>query len=352
MISFADFTTRYNASIANKILLVTTHFNPCSYQRCKETYYEWIPSLGKYADNLVCMEMTIDDHPSEIRNSFVSFGCSANNILWQKEALINHAIEKYATSNIEYIAWLDHDLLSSNPNWITDSVRLLEKGIDAVQCFDNIYRLSSSNSASKAYKGTISRMLLEKNKNIANPGASWIATKSFLSRLRGLYSYNIVGGGDATFAEALLGDYNYFSRLVGNKFNLHISDYITHGLSLNAKYGYVNNDVYHIWHGDIKNRNYDSRHTLLKLLDFNPSQDVFINSDGILEWSDHIPIDYRNKVVNYFLDRQEDGIAEDDKFSNLCKACVKYKVCAWLESNNTSVPLCPSRKNHDKHISP
>lgn len=45
----------------DEVSLVTFHFNPMRYHRLRETYYEWLPTLGPLVESLRCYELVFDD---------------------------------------------------------------------------------------------------------------------------------------------------------------------------------------------------------------------------------------------------------------------------------------------------
>jgi hypothetical protein len=74
--------------------LITTHFNPQRFRRLRETYYQWRPTIEV---PVICYEMVLGDAEPEIDGSVVIRG-DENNLLWQKERLINLAIERLPIS--------------------------------------------------------------------------------------------------------------------------------------------------------------------------------------------------------------------------------------------------------------
>src|SRR6478735_8671276 len=50
-----------------------------------------------------------------------------------------------------------------------------------------------------------------------------------------------------------------------------------------SKVGYVPGEIYHLWQGDAKNRNYRDRFKVLA--DFNPDADVYVGDNGAWYWT-------------------------------------------------------------------
>ena len=68
--------------------------------------------------------------------------------------------------------------------------------------------------------------------------------------------------------------------------------------------GYIPGTIYHLWHGDLSNRNYMGRHELMA--QFDPYRDIQHAPSGAWLWSDPQSELARN-VRDYFRSRKEDG---------------------------------------------
>jgi len=61
-----------------------------------------------------------------------------------------------------------------------------------------------------------------------------------------------------------------------------------------------------LWHGELLDRRYMPRHQILTSHDFDPDQDIAIDTHGSLCWSSDKPV-LHEAVRGYFRARQEDG---------------------------------------------
>jgi hypothetical protein len=278
--------------------IITTHFNPLGFTRLRDTYYEWLPSLGAAVNHLITVELVYDDDIPELNGSTVIRGSREKHFLWQKEALINAALANLP-DRIKYVAWVDHDLVFSNTSWISDSLEILQAGALATQCFENFRYLSEKYKVEKSLPGCMY--------GGTHPGGAWFARRSFLNSLGGLLDNNIVGGGDQAFAAVLTGKDRYLDRHQ-SEFREDNKRWINHGRSvcLGGRFGYTPGDVYHIHHGKFKNRQYRTRDSILKNNRFDPDTMITRNADGLLEWTDAAPEEMKIQVREFFENRKED----------------------------------------------
>ena len=73
-----------------------------------------------------------------------------------------------------------------------------------------------------------------------------------------------------------------------------------------GRIGMVPGDIYHLWHGELLDRQYLPRHAILTQHDFNPYQDIAIDEHGCWRWNSNKP-ELHQAVRAYFQGRQEDG---------------------------------------------
>ncbi len=186
------------------------------------------------------------------------------NVLWQKERLINLAIE---TIDPELdVAWIDSDLVFHNKEWYRQTQRLLRDN-NYVQLFDRIDYLTES--------GEIERSVYSwgADKSGGLPGGAWAARRESLPN--GLPDRSIVGGGDWDFIRDIVGE-----EQVG----------VTPGI------------VEHLYHGDYEKRQTRDRKRLLVAHGFNAEDDLQKTSSGLWEWRTDKP-DLQKAVADFFTAR-------------------------------------------------
>ena len=219
-----------------------------------------------------CYELVFDNDEPEIPGSIVIRGSREKNLMWQKEALINIGLRD-CSPEVKYFGWIDHDAVFQNADWINDAITKLKIN-DSVQLFRNV-------------------QLLDKNQRVAKtshraPGLAWMANRKYMDLRNGLYPYAVVGGGDTLFPmkntghlpPSIAADYKYPKN----------------------KWMALSQGAYHLWHGDMKNRQRHTRQAILIRNNYTPN-DVRLNDDGILEWATDKP-GLRGEVREFFASRQ------------------------------------------------
>jgi hypothetical protein len=62
--------------------------------------------------------------------------------------------------------------------------------------------------------------------------------------------------------------------------------------------------IYHLWHGELNDRDYRNRQKLLE--NFDPYSDIQIGSNGAWQWTKP-NTEFEERLRAYFLNRREDG---------------------------------------------
>jgi hypothetical protein len=68
----------------------------------------------------------------------------------------------------------------------------------------------------------------------------------------------------------------------------------------------VAGDIYHLWHGELRDRGYLPRHAILAEHRFDPYRDITLDGNGCWRWSSDKP-ELHAAVEDYFRQRREDG---------------------------------------------
>ncbi len=229
-------------------------------------------------------------------------------ILWQKERLINLAIEKLP-KECDKVVWLDSDVVFLNPQWLEETSMLLQR-YKVVQPFSLVVHLpkDASNfdpcdastfcSNTELQTGLFFREIELKgfrNKSSRGdpqhrpwgmPGLAWAARRELLEELP-LYERAIIGGGDAIFAKGVLG------RIGASPFREFPTplktDALRYARNLEQEVAgsatYRDGTILHLWHGESISRKYRSRYRILNRHNFEPHTDVHVNNGAPLTWS-------------------------------------------------------------------
>ena len=74
--------------------------------------------------------------------------------------------------------------------------------------------------------------------------------------------------------------------------------------SVPERFGHLSGTIYHLKHGELKNRQYLARHEQLVGLGFDPDFDIRIGANGAWQWARPRP-DLEEFLRNYFISRDE-----------------------------------------------
>ncbi|TWU67286.1 hypothetical protein V7x_28600 [Crateriforma conspicua] len=303
---FAATTSRACPDI-DQVRLVTFHFNPCRFAALARTYQRWVPTLGPLADALVCYEVVFDGDAPEIPGSIVIRARRDECLMWQKESLINRAVDE-TPDRCRYFAWIDHDLVFQDPDWLPQGVRRM-RDVDAVACqlFGEIRFLGSDDRV--LWRRRSAMTAWTKSRSIdGSPGGAWIADVQYLRDIGGLSDASIVGGGDQVFLNAMSGAEPSHFPHVADGLRRAESRWLRRAVDVKGNRPAISlcGVVFHLHHGDRKHRQYRDRNQLLIDHDYDPTTDVHRRPDGLLQWSSDKP-GLHAAVAKYFADRREDG---------------------------------------------
>jgi hypothetical protein len=300
----SKFTARWD-SIADEVAIATIHYNPCGFRRLRQTFEEWKPTLGPLEKCLRVIELVFDDDEPEIEGSTVIRGTRHANALWQKEPLVNVALSSLPES-ISYFAWIDHDIVFHDPDWLPKACKMIDDGAIAVQLMSRIEYLNRDHIAIQKRPSYVSRS--KSKKPFGNPGGAWMADRRYMDAIGGLNCDNIVGGGDQVFLDGLLGRYGHHISCYPDRLSDSVRDWIrmANFKTAGRPVRHLPGSAMHLWHGDRRRRQYGTRNEILRNADFDPTTDSRINENGILEWCSDKPRMHR-QVRRYFQRRREDG---------------------------------------------
>ncbi|HEX3155151.1 MAG TPA: hypothetical protein VHV32_11030 [Candidatus Angelobacter sp.] len=301
---------------------ITTYFNPVGYANKIDNLCIFANRIRQQGLKLLIIELAFNDRPYIIEDSLCDqiVRLRSNTILWQKERLLNIAVEKLPDT-CDKVAWLDADILFHNDDWIQETGRLLEE-YPVVQPFETAWFLPpdcqdytsdgipDSKSGITTREGAAFMFRCGKSAGQGHPGLAWAARRSLLQAI-GFYDRAIVGGADSLQMLAMFGPSGcdgldrFLSKFTSQH---HVNDMFAWATrfdsEVNRKVCYAKGRVLHLWHGNRKNRQYESRFSILKDTDFNPSVDISLDSSGCWQWNSD-KSELHRRVKEYFQQRQE-----------------------------------------------
>jgi hypothetical protein len=302
---------------------ITAYFNPARYARRLANYRVFRQHL---AVPLVAVELAFDGEFQLARgDADLLIQLRGTDLMWQKERLLNVALEALPPS-CRNVAWLDCDIVFASDDWAARAERKLEE-IPLLQPFRQARYLTEEAAvgafrpedaksdrfsiASLSASGVpVTGWLIEPGGRRPLPavGLAWAARRPVLERHR-FYDACIIGGGDRAIIAAADGTPREFaeSRHMQGSFLGHYlrwaSSFRTEGADAN---GFIEGEVFHLWHGTTRNRAYTDRHEGLSRFAFDPLRDIALSENGTWRWNSDKP-EMHAYVRDYLLSRREDG---------------------------------------------
>jgi hypothetical protein len=315
--------------------IISCYFNPGKYSSRRRNFEIFYEQLHGSKVNYLIAECAFGIEEFELPKDDRILQFRAKHQLWQKERLLNLLIKQLPLT-CKYVFWLDADVLLNNPNWIPEAVENLQTNT-ICQPFSLAVRLEKDDMAPN-FNVQASKVLVDypspnsppqtrlwrsfaynycKNRHLAesswfdihgHTGFAWGARREILEQVP-LFDKAIVGTADHIIAHAAVGqiphpclekaftDPRMLDRVYqwSRQFNQ-----LTHN-----QIGFVEGELWHLWHGDLKNRQYLQRTQDFSEIDFDLDEDLIVNDDELYEFSDDRQ-DVQGWMNNYFESRQED----------------------------------------------
>ena len=243
-------------------------------------------------------------------------------ILWQKERLLNIALEALPR-HCETVVWTDCDVILTRKDWAA-ALRPLLREFLLVQPFHRLhflpegarpevdpdsrdwhdsaaYRLRSATIPDYYFRtrgGTGMRLKCA-------TGMIWAARRATIEK-HGFYDRLLLGGGDKAIFSAACGRYEDFAKSY-QMVPRQRADYESWAKSffktVAGRIGYLEGDALHLWHGDLSTRYYSDRYDSFDQFRFDPGTDLIRNAHGVWCWSSDKP-ELHAFVRRYFERRQ------------------------------------------------
>jgi len=305
----------------NDLWAITCYFNPAGYRRRLVNYRLFRERL---IVPLVTVELAYgDDFALDDKDAEVLVHLRGRDILWQKERLLNIALNALPDS-CRKVVWLDCDVIFETDDWPSRTSLLLNRSM-LVQPFSHLYHspgdwapdqglpfgseslqsaplLIASGIPATTCMGTRASQMG------CVHGFAWAAARDLLREHR-FYDACIIGGGDSVMLRAA---YGYFDDAV--RIQQMNSQQRTHYLSwaeafhnaVRSNVGFVEGNLVHLWHGSREHRRYVDRYQEFTRFRFNPFKDIAWDDNGAWRWNSSKD-EMHEYVRAYFLARREDG---------------------------------------------
>ncbi len=301
--------------VPSRLWAVTSYFNPCGYRRRRSNY-------RIFRDRLQIPLLTVElsfDGKFELRPEDADglIRLPGRDVMWQKERLLNLGVEALPPE-CDRVAMIDCDVVFEDDDWPSAADAALDRH-PVIQPFEFSKELSRDEVAgavertpqspicrSAAYgiaTGQVDRTIMKAdNKRDFGFafGFAWAAHRDLLERL-GVYDACVMGGGDVAIAAAGIGGIEDYADylLFNQRRREHIRAWARPFYEIvRGNLGYCRGTVSHLWHGELKDRNYRDRRIRFSEFDFDPHRDIVID-DGPWRWNSDKPEMHRF-VRSYF----------------------------------------------------
>lgn len=265
-------------------VIIACYYNPQRNPYRLKAFREFYNSV-KHMDILIT-ECVLEGTEPELIHEFPDIRINrvwTKNLLWHKEALLNNIIQ-VLPSNYKYVFWVDADVIFDNRNWLVEATEELRSGANLVQPFK--YCVHLERDELRPSFDYIKESVYKKNLGLRNPkmwysfgyahtigisnshnyethghvGFAWGARVEVVKEVP-LYDKALVGGADHIIAHAAT-DYLPHS-CIEKSFTEDIDTINDWSFkffkAVKGKVSYATGTLFHIWHGDIKNREYFKR---------------------------------------------------------------------------------------------
>jgi hypothetical protein len=320
----------------DEAIIISCYFNPMKSPYRRKGFEKFYEGIKHFNHKIV--ECVIGDSEAELPDTFEKV--YTKSLLWHKETLLNNII-KTLPAKYKYIFWLDADIIFTNPNWLQESVQVMKNGANIVQPFEFGIHLNKGELAPKfnvnAYRRNCStpslrheqlwRSFCSNHPNLSgnnnydahgHVGFAWGIKREILDMVPGgLYDKALIGGADHIMAHAAAG------HIPHNCITKSFTDDIVavnewskmFYAAVQGKIGYAQGDLYHIWHGELKDRQY-----LKRITEFTPKAKRIQHRDenGFFITDE---VDDTNYMLEYFMLREimDDGsnvVSDDIQFGS------------------------------------
>jgi hypothetical protein len=308
---------------SDNLWAITSYFNPMGYQRRLVNYRLFREHLKV---PLVAVELSFgSEYKLEAGDADVLIQLRGGDVLWQKERLLNLALQALPAA-CRKVVWVDCDVIFETDDWSERVSSLLERSM-IMQTFSYVHYMppewtpgkreyeaeyTQSSIAFDLASGTpaVTSMLRldEARWSTHAPGFSWAARRELLDEY-GFYDACVVGGGDRAMACAAYGFFHdlierfHMNERQANRYLAWAKPYYQ---AVQAPTSFLDCNLFHLWHGDLRNRRPRDRHKGFERFNFNPFEDIAIDATGCWRWNTNKP-DMHEYVRNYFASRREDG---------------------------------------------
>lgn len=302
-----------NDKIEDKLHVIAVVSNPCLFAKRYKLMKEFIYRMEKNPDVILyIVELAYTNQKFHVADKDNSrhLQITTEAPLWHKENMINLGVKYLLPKNWRAFAWIDADLEFENINWASDTLKILNGSKDIIQVFSHCIDMNHDGMALSIFNS--GGFMNENGKNYSStgvnywhPGYAWAMTRKAYEKLGGLYEDGILGSGDFLMMMSVI---NLAKKALNPKFHLDYNQSILdfEQKAKNLRFGYVPGVIKHYFHGSKFNRRYHDRYLILIKYQYSPKTFITRDNKGIIIPTKKFPEEFKQEIVNYFLERNED----------------------------------------------
>jgi len=225
-------------------------------------------------------------------------------VLFHKERLY-HLLEKQIPPEYTKLLCMDADVVFDDPKWYDNLSTLLNVN-------NVVHPFKSCTWLDITFKGIVhtadSVLFDPTNRTRIKPtchvGFAWAFQRDWFNKV-GFYQYGILGGGDSMSLMSWMGMSGHkLASEINCQYQFAAYTEFIKKITTLPKMTYLDCNLYHLYHGSLKNRKYLNRHLLFQHIE--DVRDVLKVSDSGL--FDVIDIDIKRNIKIYFSGRDDDGV--------------------------------------------
>ena len=284
------------------LIALTSYYNPFRGQRRRRNYDLFRRYLGV---PLVTVEWSPDGRfDLSPADADVMIRVEGGDVMWQKERLLNRGLARIRDEGLALdVAMMDADAVFVAPDW-ADRVSAALDASAVAQCFSRVdylpqipadsythaqlaevapersmpslaHAMSQGKPFFTADPAMLQVMAMTSHPMSGNPGMAVAVRLAKLPHFE-LYDGNIVGGGDMLLTGASHGALEevFRHRHFSPRHQADVIAWAARCLPSQARIGWADNRVLHLWHGTMEARQYSQRQLILGPRNYDPQRDL------------------------------------------------------------------------------
>lgn len=260
----------------NKLAIITSFFNPYNHISLKYNYMVFENNMKAHGD-LFPIELSLTNNFFIEHNNVIRIKGKHNNILFQKEALLNIVLDELPSEYTD-VAWVDCDVVFENKYWSHQLYNLLNR-YKIVQLFNAAYKLNETSTT----EGNKMMSIIDHQYGVC--GYAWASRREVIDEIK-LLDNQIVGGSDYIMAHTFM---NQLDKINKSKFYIINNDdtkkWINNAsIVVGESIASMNNELYHLYSYENTKLKYSNYKNVIDILNTtNNTFNYYKNSDKIWE---------------------------------------------------------------------